>query len=256
MFDVGRIRSGPIQMSEKIAAVFPEGESLSFWLNEPIGELISKDRAGRELRRIKQGERVFFLKRSGKESLARHMRMLAFGHRPKCGALREVELLLSLKSAGFAAMEPVAWGQRREGGLFASGFLLIRNVEGREATNLFTNGTHEERKKLMYDIGELLGALHAKGFYQSVRMKDLIFSDGQLVLIDRETSKPWCSLFRKRKCVSIVMRGIRRTAKDGYKFSTSDMRRFTNGYVRGVSSRWEVAPSRLMRLLSEEARLQ
>jgi tRNA A-37 threonylcarbamoyl transferase component Bud32 len=221
------------------------GDDLSFWLDSEAGTLVSKDTEGRELRRLEADDEVFFLKRSGTESLLRHLRMILFGFFPRCGALREVYLIQRLKSAGFAVMEPVAWGQERVKGFQFRGFLLVRKVCGKEVTDLFESSSGLERNQLMEQVGELMGKLHEKGFFQPVRLKDLICVEEGLVLIDRETSKPWKSFFGERRCMASLARAIRRTVRDGYRFGAGSAGAFLRGYQKGVAARWIVTQPRL-----------
>jgi hypothetical protein len=110
-----------------VKCLFPQAvESSFFWLDGSLGRRLSCDWKGRALYRIELGEQTFFLSRSGSESLLRHLRMLLFGRMPCCGALREVQMLQQMKSAGFAVMESVAWGQQRIRGGLVRGFLLVR----------------------------------------------------------------------------------------------------------------------------------
>ncbi|HPJ96371.1 MAG TPA: hypothetical protein PK022_03610, partial [Syntrophales bacterium] len=97
---------GSFHINKELLSLFPQGDQLSFWLDGHIGIPISKDHDGREMHRIEAGGQSFFLKRSKKESLLRHLRMLCWFCRPQSDALREVKMLLTLRSAGFAVMEP------------------------------------------------------------------------------------------------------------------------------------------------------
>lgn len=137
-------------------------------------------------------------------------------------------------------METVAWGQEWVKGFQFRGFLLVRKVCGKEVSDLFENACGLERNQLMEQVGELIGRLHAKGFYQPVRLKDLICAEQGLVLIDRETSKPWRSFFWKRQCVVSLARAFRRTIRDGYLFGVGSTRAFLQGYQRGVADQWVV----------------
>lgn len=231
------------------AQFLPDGGNLDFWLESNTGTLVSKDLSGRNLRRIEAGGQIFFLKRSGPESLLRHMRMILFGHCPRCRALREVYMIQRLKSAGFAVMEPVAWGQEWAKGFRFRGFLLVRKVSGKEVSDLFENACGLERDQLMEEVGELIGRLHVKGFFQPVRLKDLICAEEGLVLIDRETSKPWRSFFWKRQCMVALARAFRRTVRDGYLIGIGSARSFLVGYQRGVAARWVLSMTHLRKSL-------
>lgn len=221
--------------------IFVKEKSLSYWLNSDIGEIVAQDSKGRDLRRLTVDEGVFFLKRGRPESLSRHARMLLFGKRPVCSALREVLMLETLKKNGFSSMEPVAWGQQVSGKFRARGFLLVRNVEGQDFADLFNASTGGTRGALMKKAGMLVGQLHAAGLLQPVRLKDLIYTDRGLVLIDRETSKPWRSVFSRRQAVASLARTVRRTVREEYRVGAGSAVAFLRGYQKGIASRWTVA---------------
>lgn len=146
-------------------------------------------------------------------------------------------------------MEPVAWGERRQLGLPACGFLVVREVAGQEVAELFDQADGWEKRVLMEDAGRLIGRLHAKGFFHPVRLKDLIHTEGGMVLIDRETSKPRRSLFLKKKCLVSLARAVRRTVRDGHRIGAESAWAFLRGYRQGVVSRWKVPSIELSRLV-------
>jgi hypothetical protein len=200
------------------------------------GEEISNLRL-REVRRFEvqgaQGTERFFLKRRGSEPPLRLLRMLIYGQRPTSGAGREYMMANLLRSAGFEAMEPVAWGETRLGGVPREGFLVVRAVPGESVAEVFERTAPPERRILMERVGELLGRLHRQRFTQVVRLKDVILRpDGALVLIDRETGKPRRS-FSLRLCeegVRSLARGARRTMRDGHVIGPGSFCAFLRSY--------------------------
>ena len=178
---------------------------------------------------------VFYLKRVGPESLKIHLRTLLCGRSPHSGALRELTLLHSLRHAGFQTMEPVAWGERRRFGVPLDGFLVVRKVQGKEVAALFDGMDGSHRRRLMEETGRLIGRLHAKGFFQPVRLKDLILTEAGLVLIDRETSKPWPVGFSRRRAAESLERAVRRTLRDGHAVGAGSAAAFLRGYHSGLA---------------------
>lgn len=193
---------------------------------------------------------VFYLKQTGREPFMYYLRMLLCGHIPCSGALRELKMLQTLRRAGFMTMEPVAWGERRRFGFPVSGALVVREVRGREAADLFEHADGPDRRILMDAAGRLVGQLHAAGFFQPVRLKDLIRTEEGLVLIDRETSKPWKSFFLRKKCINSLQRSARRTLRDGHEIGAGSIVAFLKGYRQGVSSRWTVSLPLLLKNIS------
>ena len=197
---------------------------------------------------------VFYLKQIGREPSKHHLRTLFCGHIPYSRALRELRMLKKLRSAGFITMEPVAWGERRCFGVPLDGFLVVREVRGEEVSELYKRSSGLEKRILLETVGRLVGQLHAKGFFQPVRLKDLILTEAGLVLIDRETSKPWKSFFLRKKCINSLLRSIRRTLRDGYHIGIGGTAAFLKGYRMGISSRWAVSSSTLLKKLFSKAR--
>jgi len=241
-------------IDKELQPLFPQGDQLSFWLDSDIGIPVSKDHDGREMRRIESGGQSFFLKRSGNESLLRHLRMLCWFCRPQSNALREVKMLLTLQSAGFAVMEPVAWGEEWIGWFKVRGFLLVREVIGQEVAELFDCSSDRERLELMGQMGRLIGRLHAKGFFHPVRLKDLILTEKDLVLIDRETSKPWKSPFLKLCCLRSLSRSYCRICRDGHQIDDCEGITFLEGYRQGLASRLILEHSHLQEVLRKQIR--
>jgi len=212
-------------------------------------DALMKGGAGKIQRMVLNDGSKVYLKRSTQEPLAKHLRTLLYGQRPRSAALRERLLLQRLRSSGFLAMEPVAWGERRRLGLPACGFLIVREVVGQEVSELFDQADGWEKRVLMKEIGRLIGRLHVKGFFHPVRLKDMIYTEAGIVLIDRETSKPWRSLFLKKKCSASLARAFRRTARDGHRIGAGSTGAFLRGYRERIAPRWNVPLIELSRLV-------
>jgi len=212
-------------------------------------DALMKGGAGKIQRMVLNDGSKFYLKRSKQEPLSKHLRTLLYGQRPRSGALRERLLLQRLRSSGFMTMEPVAWGEKRIFGFPFYGFLVVREVVGQEVSELFDRADGWGKRVLMEKIGRLIGRLHVKGFFHPVRLKDMIHTEDGIVLIDRETSKPWRSLFLKKKCLASLARAFRRTARDGHCIGAGSARAFLRGYREMIASRWNVPLIELSRLV-------
>lgn len=214
-------------------------------MDEPVGELLVKGKELRQLRRIsisKNGQtRYVFLKRIGREPLGILLRMLVFGRKPCSGPLREKMLIDSLTKAGIPVMRPLAWGEERRYLLPVKGFLLVEGVKGTDLASLYSSSTSSERLLLMEGFGRFVGRLHRKGFFQAVRLKDVfceyIDNKYSFVLIDRETSKPWASIFLKHRCINSLARAYRRTLRDGFNFTIEEIKGFINNYLNEINDR-------------------
>lgn len=226
--------------------------SISFFLQPDVSrlfvesgldsfEILMNSGSGKVQRLVLKDGSRFYLKREVAVRLAPSLAMLRRGHCPYSAPLRELRLLQLLRLAGFLTMEPVAWGEQRRFGFPMRGFLVVREVRGEEAAVFFDQADGMEKRQLMKAIGRLVGRLHARGFFHPVRLKDLIYTVDGLVLIDRETSKPWRSLFFPQQCRDSLARAIRRIFRDGHRIGAGSACAFFQGYRRGVAERWKIS---------------
>ena len=231
-------------------------------LEGPVGGVVSSE-PGREVRLLRlaggeerSGEEVLYLKRRGRESWWRLLGMLViYGRRPCSGPLRERALVRALSAAGFATMEPVAWGERRVLGMPIAGFLLVKAVEGKSAADVYQKAAPGERSVLMRRLGELTGRLHRAGFLHPVRLKDLIVGPHDaLVLIDRESGKPWAGKFTIERGLASLARATRRTLRDGHRIGPAEARAFVRGYAEGCG--WNGSRAELARELMDAVRAE
>lgn len=233
-------------------------DSFEALVARPIGETVVLDKEGCQVRRISlkhDGEdKTFYLKRIALESRIKAMRMAIYGRRPRSGAIREQMMLSHLNAAGFATMGAVAWGEERLFGIPLRGFLLVEAVEGSELSSLFKRGERKQREQLARAAGGLLGRLHGSGFYQAVRFKDVFakgaahtLSASDLVLIDRETSKPWPSPFFTYYCFRSLKRIHRRNIRDGIRFNDTELKLFADAYVEALRPRRELSVETLLK---------
>lgn len=223
-------------------------DHFSAWMTGDIGEVVSKTPTS-EVRRVKLDREEFFVKRRSGESAWRLLGMLMFGRRPMSGPIRELHLVNSLADAGFAVMEPVAWGESRVVGIPKEGFLVVRRIPGRSFAEIYDEGSERERRVMMERLGELLGRLHGKGFFHHLRLKDLIETpDGCLTIIDRESGRPWARRFSIRNAMTSLARTARRTLRDGHSVGAGAVAAFLSGYRNGIRPRWQVTRRELGRL--------
>jgi hypothetical protein len=224
-----------------------------------VGEVITRGSDGQEVRRLDLGSGgIFFLKRRGRESRGR-LAAMCVRCRPWSGPLREKRMADLLQAAGFVVAEPVAWGETR--GLFfpRSGFVVTRRVPGSDLALEFGERAGVSKLGLMRETGLLVGRLHAKGFLHPVRLKDLIRRpDGTLVLIDRETGKPWPLRFTVNAGLQMLARSARRTLRDGHRLGTGSAGAFFRGYREGLGTSATVPAAemrrRFFRILRAELR--
>ncbi len=236
--------------------------TFSDFMSKPVGKLLNSEKGGRELRLLEtehrgEKQRFFLNKRLGREPFNKLLQMLFLGRWPRSGPFRELQMLNRLNEAGFATMRPVAFGERRFFGWPVGGFLLAEEVRGKEVVDFHKLCSPSERKKLFHSPGRYLGRLHAAGFFQPVRLKDLFLThdpggedqEFALILIDRETSKPWPSKFSRRRAMKALARATRRTRRDGHAIGHEDTRTFCRAYHRALSPLLDLSPETLLKEL-------
>ncbi|RYD33036.1 MAG: hypothetical protein EOP87_11760 [Verrucomicrobiaceae bacterium] len=222
-------------------------DQAGIWLGDPPGGSVDAMRMVRialsldethDVWKVDLEGKGYYLKRRWEEPAGSLLRMLFFGRKPVSSPIREVMLAARLKEAGFAVMEPVAWGEWRRRGLPAKGFLLSREIPGRPVETIHAEGDAACRRDLLFRLGCLTGRLHVAGFFQHVRLKDLIETEGgELVLIDREAAKPWPRKFSWSLAVVCLARTLRRTMRDGHRFAAGEASAFFRGYTGEVKGR-------------------
>jgi hypothetical protein len=237
-------------IESRCAALFRQQglHDFSSWMSGEIGEAVSKSQTC-EVRRVIVGGEEFFLKRRSGEAALRLLGLLMLGRRPMSGPIRELQLVNALTRAGFPVMEPVAWGESRVVGIPQQGFLVVRSIPGRSFAAVYDEGSGAEQLAMMRRLGELHGKLHARGFFHHLRLKDLIETpEGRLVIIDRESGRPWARRFSVRSAMASLARTTRRTLRDGHCIGPGAAGAFLRGCRSGVGERWQVSQRELGRL--------
>jgi hypothetical protein len=141
------------------------------FMEKEIGHTMSEEET-RSMVKITVEGRTFYLKRMKKQTLANSLWILLAGEKPHGTAYREMLHAKELRKAGFDAMEVAAAGEIREWGLPGDSFLMTPEVVGDDLDPVYRASSAEERRKIARRFGELLGKLHAAGFYSRVRLKD------------------------------------------------------------------------------------
>lgn len=198
-------------------------EDINYWLNQQIGKCLSKDKNGREvvILATKSGER-FVLKRSENESLWRHLRLVFFGQKPVGGAVRERNQRYAMNTQGISTENALVWGESKIGFMQRKSFMLVPMVEGELFEDYWGGATLRDKSVLINKYGFLIGEMHQKGFFQAVRFKDIIVNkDKQLVLIDRECSRPGREPFMWQRSSRCIVRGYRRSVRNSFKVDMS-----------------------------------
>lgn len=186
------------------------------------------------------------------------IRMLLQGRYPESSPMREKRLLLLMKKEGFSVMDVVAWGEERKFGFPLSGFLIAQKVHGDEVAKTYNSLNAEKKALLFRTVGSLLGNLHCAGFFQQVRLTDLISryekNDSQffLTLIDRETGKPWKAFFTKQKCINAMARSLRRTKRYHMSLEPAIVEHLLSGYLEICGQKLKLSKTEFLTLVNKK----
>lgn len=117
--------------------------------------------------------------------------------RPHCEAFHVWMVAEELGAQGFPVMRVVAAGETRLLGFWpVRAFMLAELVPGTDASQIYVHGTQAERARLMSELGILMGRLHDKGYFFTLRLHDVfcefaahgsdpvVAGDARLTLID------------------------------------------------------------------------
>lgn len=205
----------------------------------------------RRLKLVNGGQTIVcFLKLTLAHRKLKSVQALVRGKRPHTDAYREMQMVLELAKHGFPAMKVIAWGEERRFGFPLRGFIMVEQAQGTCMQEMFKAGDSELRKKIIAAYAEMLGKLHLKGFFQIVRLKDIIcFSENgalSLTLIDRAASNVGRKFFSPWFCLRSIERGFRRMARDKTVFNDDELNDFATVYGKVLASRCKISHSAIL----------
>jgi hypothetical protein len=186
-------------------------------MHAEIGCVLEKT-ADREIRRIEGAGRTAYLKRRRTNPVLTTMEFYLTGRCAHTAPFTEYLHVRALQQAHLRVMNCIAAGEERKWGFPLSGFILVDEVKGTRldlALNLAD--LRDQGLRLLQAYGTLLAGLHRRGFYGSLRLKDLIVTDleqASLVMIDREAHNPYPRRVSLRKAQKALDRSFRRIRRD------------------------------------------
>jgi hypothetical protein len=248
-----------LEISPQFRDLFSTAGLSSFadFMKKELGHTMSREQT-RSMVRISLDGRTFYLKRMHRQTLANSLWILCTGEKPHGTAYREMLHVQELRKAGFDAMEVAAAGEFRRLGMPGESFLMTHAVEGEDLDPFYRSAPGAQQKEIARRFGELLGKLHASGFYSRVRLKDVLIGPGNALadrpftLIDRETRHPYPRAFSRRKSISLLAAAASRHHRMGIDVRPEVVKYFLSGYVVGVSGRWNVGRLAVFRLCREK----
>lgn len=218
------------------------------------GELISSEKRAQTLRLdlpAPNGTKICFLKRTLVHRRRKNFQALMQFARPHTDVYREMQLAQKLRDAGIPAMRILAWGEERKFGFPIRGFILTEAVTGMSLDEMFRTGNARMRRRIVAAFGSFVARLHERGFFQTVRLKDLICADSdspdlKLTLIDRAASNCRRKFFWSHFCLQALARGFRRMKRDQVVFEGELERVFADAYVKSIAPKWKITSEKLL----------
>ena len=222
-------------------------------MSSTAGELLDRDNR-RDIQKIRLGNENFFLKRTWSEKTSSAFESYLSGKKAHSKPFKEMLQIGYLREQGFETAEVVAAGEQLKFGVPVGGFIMTREVNGEELTLKYSKADSLERSALLSQLGQLLGRLHRKGFFLSVRLKDIFVqetSEGTplFVLIDREARNPAPKNFSARQAKNGLHTSARRQIRAGDSLLPLELRTVLQHYCKEISVVWSIKPSKLMREL-------
>ncbi len=234
-------------------------------MNSEAGEVVVAE-SGRCVRRLVLPDTsgVAYLKRTRRTPGPRAAASLLRGRWPTSEARRESVATTQRWEAGFPVARLLAWGELRHWGWPCAGFVLTEGIDGPMAGDALSRLDADGRAALCARIGDLLGRLHADGFFDVLRAKDVILAqagagDGRWspsdpVLIDREDAPLRAGRFRARHAVAALALCRDKQLRKGPRLSRRESVAFADAYLDAIRCRWsptrEELASRVERALA------
>jgi len=221
------------------------------------GELLDEDRQ-RDIQKLQLGDKTFFLKRTRVEKSSSALESYIFGKLAHSKPYKEMLQISYLREHGFNTAEVVAAGEEVRFGFPKRGFIITLQVAGRELPDVYRESSTSDRARIMRQMGVLLAQLHRRGFFLSVRLKDVFTTETSdlgtiLTLIDREARNPAPKRFSPDRAKESLFTSLRRQARAGDTIPAIELRPFINSYCQEISDTWPVRPLALSREMRKTA---
>lgn len=194
----------------------------------------------RDVRRLELNQQHFFLKRVTTEKISSALESYLGGKMAHSKPFKEMLHFKFLRAKGFDVAEVVAVGEKLRFGVPVEGFIITREVPGRDLSGVYRTAGIDDRLDIMASFGSLVGKLHNQGFFGSTRLKDIICSGEpgesmRMTLIDREVRNPYPRATNKTIIQDRLLLNAQRQTHQGEVFSLREWKVFTRFYCRNLS---------------------
>jgi hypothetical protein len=156
-----------------------------------------------------------------------------------------------LSKFDFEVAEVVAAGEELLLGIPLRGFIITREVEGRDLSLVFREADNTDRQRIMGLFGSLMGRIHSHGFFGLTRLKDIFIVNFEhdfpiLTLIDREARNPYPTPPTRKRVMAKLLFNIRRQATLGELFTDHEWQSFTESYCQSLPASLDIGSRQLL----------
>jgi Lipopolysaccharide kinase (Kdo/WaaP) family len=222
------------------------------------GDLIDKD-SRRDVRKIQLGENTCFLKRTWVEKAGSALENYLTGSLAHSKPYKEMLQIQQLQYCGFAVAQVIAAGERLRFGIPVEGFILTAQAPGQSLPECYDESTPMQKMQILKQLGTLVGQLHRRGFFLSVRLKDVFSKENTrggkptLTLIDREARNPMPKKFSPGRAKEGLYVSWRRQVRAGDAIPPAGLRAFLQAYCKELRDVWPITARALMGELKKMA---
>ena len=186
--------------------------------------------------------RTYYRKESCNERFGRLLDRI-FGGGQWCSVPeQEARTLGQLVTEGFRVVPVVAAGSVFRFGIPVKGVMVTEGLDFPLLEDVLGIDCELWRR-----YGYLVGRLHACGFFDDCRAKDLLLDDGELVLLDREKSRTGNS-WNYRTALKSLRRTLYRNQRSGIRANEQADMAFWQGYSKGArlqEGQWKLLRERV-----------
>lgn len=186
--------------------------------------------------------RTYYRKESCRERFGRLLDRVCGGGQWCSMPEQEARNLGLLVSEGFRVVPVVAAGSVFRFGIPVKGVMVTEGLDFPLLEDVLGIDCELWRR-----YGYLVGRLHACGFFDDCRAKDLLLDDGELVLLDREKSRTGNS-WNYRKALKSLRRTLYRNQRSGIRANEQADMAFWQGYSKGArlqEGQWKLLRERV-----------
>ena len=203
----------------------------------------------------------FYLKRTAYQSPRSILRHLLRGRRAHTDSGWEYLAVLALQSRGFRVMQPCGFGEQQWLRLWPRrGFLLVREVLGKDLGELLLAGDAALRSEAFSALGHYMGRLHGSGFFHAARVHDFIYDRAgddkgcklRLTMIDLDFKGilPVPCPFDASMAIEALAESCYVFLRVGYRANKAETHRFFRGYKFGLRSFGQKLPPKHLNALA------